>query len=59
MEKVDLLSDEALAKLFKQYDGDEDAVLEYLRENLDGKADISNGDLQGVVEAFEIINGLN
>lgn len=46
---TDPLSKESLGELFDKYDGNEDAVLDELRTK---GIDISNSDLQGVVESF-------
>lgn len=48
-EEKDWLSPESLGELFNKYDGNEDAVLDELRTK---GIDISNSDLQGVVESF-------
>lgn len=48
-EDEDLLDNEHLAALFKQYKGDENKVIDVLRKK---GVNINNSDLQSVVEAF-------
>ena len=50
MKKKDWLSPESLASLFAKFNGSEAKVLGFLRENC---PNVSNGDIQGIVEAYE------
>lgn len=48
---VDPLSDDELEKLYSRTGGDDNVMISYLRK-IDLKEEISNGDLQGIVESF-------
>lgn len=53
---VENLTDETLEQLFEKHGGDENAVLDEIRSS--GKDyGMSNGDLQGIIEAFSINRG--
>lgn len=53
MKKKDWLSFESLASLFAKFNGNEGKVLDFLRDNC---PHVDNGDIQGIVEAYEDVN---
>lgn len=60
--QFDPLSEENLTALFEKHNSNEDAVLDEIREQMlgleaDPENSVSNGDIQGIVEAFALQRG--